>query len=82
LLQIEAASKFLGIMAGILKNAQDRLAAVAQSFTGESAGSEYDFPAFDDLPKVDGMPQGCIWGFYDKEGKKDEAGGKPTFPCT
>jgi hypothetical protein len=37
--------------------------------------SNYRFPAFDDLPKVDGMPQGNIWGFYDKGGKKDEVGG-------
>lgn len=38
-------------------------------------GSEYKFPAFDDLPKVEGMPQGSIWGFFDKDGKKDEVGG-------
>jgi hypothetical protein len=39
------------------------------------AGKEYKFPAFDDLPKVKDMPQGSIWGFYDKDGKKDEVGG-------
>lgn len=62
-------------MAEILKAAQDRLSAVAQNISGGTVGNEYKFPAFDDLPKVDGMPQGSIWGFYDKDGKKDEAGG-------
>ena len=42
------------------------------------SGSEYTFPAFDDLPKIEGMPQGSIWGFYDKDGKKDEVGGLST----
>jgi hypothetical protein len=37
---------------------------------------EYTFPDFDDLPKVPGAPQGCIWGFYDKDDRKDEVGGK------
>jgi hypothetical protein len=31
-------------------------------------------PDFDDLPKVDGMPQGCAWGIFDKGGKKDTLG--------
>jgi hypothetical protein len=35
---------------------------------------EYTFPAFDDIPKVEGMPQGSLWGFFDKDGKKDEVG--------
>ncbi|KAF9880179.1 hypothetical protein CkaCkLH20_02133 [Colletotrichum karsti] len=35
---------------------------------------EFNFPAFDDLPSVPGAPQGCIWGFYDKNGTKDEIG--------
>jgi hypothetical protein len=60
-------------MTGTIKAAQDRLSVL----TGGLIGSEYKFPAFDDLPKVDGMPQGSIWGFYDKDGKKDEVGGKP-----
>jgi hypothetical protein len=59
-------------MTGTLKAAQDRLS----TLTGGLICSEYKFPAFDDLPKVDGMPQGSIWGFYDKDGKKDEVGGK------
>ncbi|KAI1333218.1 putative cyclase-domain-containing protein [Xylariaceae sp. FL0255] len=31
-------------------------------------------PDFDSLPKVEGMPQGCAWGIFDKEGKKDKLG--------
>ncbi|SPQ21393.1 b277ebe3-e11f-4458-8170-7f2cac4964bb [Thermothielavioides terrestris] len=31
-------------------------------------------PDFDDLPKVDGQPQGCAWGLFDKDGKKDVFG--------
>jgi len=31
-------------------------------------------PDFDSLPKVDGMPQGCAWGVFDKDGKKDVYG--------
>lgn len=27
------------------------------------------FPDFDDLPKVEGQPQGCAWGVFDKDGK-------------
>jgi hypothetical protein len=64
-------------MAGIIKNVQEQLAAVGQSVTGGAVGNEYTFPAFDDLPKVKDMPQGSIWGFYDKDGKKDEVGGMP-----
>lgn len=59
-------------MANVLKAAQDGLAAV----TGGAVGDEYVFPAFDDLPKVDGMPQGNAWGFFDKDGKKDQVGSK------
>ncbi|CAI0646356.1 unnamed protein product [Colletotrichum noveboracense] len=35
---------------------------------------EHHFPAFDELPVVPGAPQGCLWGFYDRNGKKDELG--------
>ncbi|CRK36803.1 hypothetical protein BN1723_015127 [Verticillium longisporum] len=28
-------------------------------------------PTYDDLPPVDGMPRGCVWGVFDKDGKKD-----------
>ncbi|KAI5927613.1 putative cyclase-domain-containing protein [Camillea tinctor] len=31
-------------------------------------------PNFDDLPPVPGMPQGCAWGIFDKDGKKDVLG--------
>jgi hypothetical protein len=31
-------------------------------------------PDFDDLPTVEGMPQGCAWGIFDKDGKKDKLG--------
>ena len=31
-------------------------------------------PEFDRLPKVEGMPQGCAWGVFDKDGKKDVMG--------
>lgn len=37
---------------------------------------KYNFPSFEELPKVEGAPQGCIWGFYDKAGQRDEIGGK------
>ncbi|KAJ4302003.1 hypothetical protein N0V88_002134 [Collariella sp. IMI 366227] len=31
-------------------------------------------PDFDSLPKVNGQPQGCAWGVFDKDGKKDVFG--------
>jgi hypothetical protein len=31
-------------------------------------------PDFDDLPKVDNMPQGYAWGVFDRDGKKDVLG--------
>ena len=31
-------------------------------------------PDFDSLPKVEGMPQGCAWGIFDKDGEKDVYG--------
>ncbi|RYO99964.1 hypothetical protein DL763_001095 [Monosporascus cannonballus] len=33
-----------------------------------------NIPDFDSLPPVAGMPQGCAWGFFDKDGKKDVYG--------
>ncbi|KAI0153899.1 putative cyclase-domain-containing protein [Pestalotiopsis sp. NC0098] len=36
--------------------------------------SLYDVPDFDDLPPVEGMPQGCAWGIFDKDGQKDLLG--------
>ncbi|KAM4054388.1 putative cyclase domain-containing protein [Hirsutella rhossiliensis] len=32
------------------------------------------YPDFDDLPKVEGMPQGCAWGVFDRDGQKDLVG--------
>lgn len=31
-------------------------------------------PDFDDLPPVEGMPQGCAWGIFDRDGQKDVYG--------
>ncbi|GJC99121.1 hypothetical protein CH63R_11189 [Colletotrichum higginsianum IMI 349063] len=28
-------------------------------------------PDYDGLPPVEGMPKGCAWGVFDKDGKKD-----------
>ncbi|OAL34457.1 hypothetical protein AYO20_06300 [Fonsecaea nubica] len=33
-----------------------------------------NLPDFDSLPKVEGMPHGCAWGLFDKDGKKDHLG--------
>lgn len=33
-----------------------------------------NIPDFDSLPKVKDMPQGCVWGIFDKDGKKDHLG--------
>src|SRR4051794_36346515 len=33
-----------------------------------------NLPEFDSLPPVKGMPQGCAWGIFDKDGKKDHLG--------
>ena len=65
-----------------LQKAQDRLGALTSSLTGNiwSQHDTYTFPAFDDLPKVPNQPQGCMWGFYDKDGKKDEVGCTHSLP--
>jgi hypothetical protein len=39
---------------------------------------EYVFPPFDELPRVEGQPQGCLWGFFNQDGKKDELGSKSS----
>lgn len=31
-------------------------------------------PDFDDLPPIEGMPQGCAWGIFDQGGQKDVYG--------
>ena len=33
-----------------------------------------NIPDYDDLPEVKGMPKGCAWGIFDKDGKKDNYG--------
>jgi hypothetical protein len=33
-----------------------------------------DIPDYDNLPPVKGMPKGCAWGIFDKDGKKDKFG--------
>ncbi|KAJ5988116.1 cyclase [Penicillium waksmanii] len=30
-----------------------------------------DLPSFDELPPVEGMPQGCAWGVFNRDGEKD-----------
>jgi hypothetical protein len=60
----------------------ETLQKVAQA-TGLAADDSptYTFPDFDAMPPVDGMPQGCAWGFFDKDGKKDEIGSmRPPSP--
>lgn len=55
----------------VAQKVQDRLTSISNTlgFT-----SKHNFPTFDQLPKVDGQPQGSLWGFFDKDGKKDELG--------
>ncbi|KAL9071506.1 MAG: hypothetical protein Q9157_005448 [Trypethelium eluteriae] len=36
--------------------------------------NELNIPDFDSLPSVKDMPQGCAWGIFDKDGKKDVHG--------
>lgn len=40
----------------------------------QEATDNLKLPDFDDLPKVEGMPQGCAWGVFDNGGKKDVFG--------
>lgn len=30
-----------------------------------------ELPSFDELARVEGMPQGCAWGVFDHDGEKD-----------
>lgn len=55
------------------QKASDRLQAITAAITGTPT---VIFPAFDNLPKVEGQPQGCCWGLFDEHhsGKKDEIG--------
>jgi hypothetical protein len=40
------------------------------------------FPKWEDIPAVPGMPHGCLWGFFDKDGKRDEIGSKHRPPSS
>jgi len=51
---------------------------VGQAIGLVDSSPTYKFPDFDDMPSVPNMPQGCAWGFFDKDGKKDELGSKPA----
>lgn len=31
-------------------------------------------PDYENIPPVDGMPHGCVWGMFDKDGAKDQLG--------
>lgn len=31
----------------------------------------FSLPKFNELPPDEGMPQGCAWGIFDKDGQKD-----------
>jgi hypothetical protein len=33
-----------------------------------------DLPSYNDIPEVPGMPHGCAWGLWDKNGEKDQLG--------
>ena len=46
------------------------------------APSSYVFPEFDQLPPVKDQPQGCLWGFFDQDGKKDELGSESLDPLS
>lgn len=47
----------------------------------------FNFPDFDDLlaTATEDQPQGCLWGYFDRDGRKDEIGSKFTvdmvFDC-
>lgn len=49
----------------------------ARVVTLENMSTEkvYTFPTIENLPRVGHYPQGCLWGFYDNNGEKDEIGG-------
>lgn len=41
---------------------------------------EYIFPSLEDLPVVSGQPQGSLWGFFDKNGERDQLGSELLVP--
>ena len=47
----------------------------SSAFIEDSAERDYTkVPDFDSLPPVSGMPHGCAWGIFDKDGQKDLLG--------
>lgn len=52
----------------------ETLQKIAQATGLADPSPTYTFPDFDAMPPVKDMPQGCAWGFFDKDGKKDEIG--------
>ncbi|KAF7197789.1 hypothetical protein HII31_00878 [Pseudocercospora fuligena] len=60
-----------GKQRSLLETAQERLSAVSDAIAGQP---HFTFPPFDKLPSVQGQPQGCCWGLFDKNGVKDELG--------
>lgn len=55
----------------VIQSAKERLSAISDSIAGVP---HFTTIAFDQLPRVEGQPQGCTWGFWDKNGVKDEIG--------
>lgn len=33
-----------------------------------------DLPEWEDIPKAPGLPQGCAWGLFDRNGERDQVG--------
>lgn len=70
-------SFFLSIVSKMpitIKNGQDRLSSMARSFTAAILSPKYTFPASDNSPKVEGRPQGNIWGLFHTCDVKNEIG--------
>lgn len=76
----KAEERLSSLASTLTHSASTRASALSQSaaktvstITGTSGATQV-FPAFDDLPKIPGQPQGCMWGFWDKGPIKDEVG--------
>ena len=63
---------------GIVGRARERLSALVSTVSQYTGDTTHQFPAFDDVPRVPGQPQGCLWGFFDRDGVKDEVGSMLT----
>nr|OQO26068.1 hypothetical protein B0A51_07000 [Rachicladosporium sp. CCFEE 5018] len=55
----------------VLQKAGDRLSSITSTLTGTPT---HQFPDFDQLPRVEGQPQGSLWGYFDTPSKHDEIG--------